>query len=214
MNKAVFGIVQDLNQAEKIVTDLKRAGFATDSISLLYGHSELEGAITEEDVTDVTTGDFTTRRDVTTPRTKKIRGGVGHEKHTKASEGAALGGTAGGVLGGTLGLLAGIGSLAIPGMGPFIAAGPIMAALAGSGIGGSIGLLTGGLVGLGIPEYEAVHYAERLKEQGTVLLSVHTRSSDEVDKVKDIFERDGVEDIATARETAGAGGRTNRKNQF
>jgi len=92
-----------------------------------------------------------------------------HEKNTKAPEGTTTGATTGGVLGGTLGLLAGIGSLAIPGVGPFIAAGPIMGALAGVGVGGAVGGLIGALVGMGIPEYEAKRYEGRVKEGGVLL---------------------------------------------
>jgi hypothetical protein len=101
-----------------------------------------------------------------------------HEKNTKAPEGTTTGVTTGGVVGGTLGLLAGIGALAIPGLGPFIAAGPIMAALAGLGVGGAVGGLIGALVGMGIPEYEAKRYEGRVKDGG-VLLSVHCDTSDE-----------------------------------
>src|SRR3954464_15555167 len=89
-----------------------------------------------------------------------------HEKHTKAPEGTAAGATTGGVLGGTLGLLAGIGALAIPGVGPFIAAGPIMATLAGVGAGGAVGGLIGALSGMGVPEYEAKRYEGRVKTGG------------------------------------------------
>ena len=99
------------------------------------------------------------------------------EKNTKAPEGTTAGVTAGGAIGGTLGLLAGIGALAIPGIGPFIAAGPIMGALAGLGVGAAAGGLIGALVGMGIPEYEAKRYEGRIKEGG-VLVSVHCDSSD------------------------------------
>ncbi len=95
-----------------------------------------------------------------------------HEKHTKAPEGAAAGVTSGAVIGGTLGWLAGIGALAIPGIGPFIAAGPIMAALSGAAVGGAVGGLAGALIGMGIPEYEAKRY-EGLVKDGGILLSVH-----------------------------------------
>src|SRR5438552_5269404 len=122
-----------------------------------------------------------------------------HEQHTKAPEGAATGAGTGGVLGGALGWLVGIGSLAIPGVGPLIAAGPIMAALSGAAVGAAAGGLTGGLVGLGIPEYEAKRYQERLKE-GNVLVSVHSDSSEETDRAKEIFARNGGENIASARE--------------
>ena len=109
-----------------------------------------------------------------------------HEKHTKLPEGTASGATAGGVIGGTLGLLAGIGTLAIPGLGPFIAAGPIMAGLAELGAGSVVGGLAGALVGMGIPEYEAKRYDGLVKEGG-ILLSVHCDNSDWVDKAKDIL---------------------------
>ena len=121
------------------------------------------------------------------------------EKNTKAPEGAATGATAGGALGGTLGLLAGIGALAIPGVGPFIAAGPIMGALAGLGVGAATGGLIGALVGMGIPEYEAKRYEGRVKEGG-ILLSVHCDDSDWVSKAKDILKQLGAEDIASAGE--------------
>ena len=124
-----------------------------------------------------------------------------HEKHTKAPEGAATGVAAGGTIGGTLGLLAGIGALAIPGVGPFIAAGPIMGALAGLGVGGAVGGLLGALVGMGIPEYEAKRYEGRVKEGG-VLLSVHCDTSDEIARAKDVLKLTGAEDIASTGEEA------------
>ena len=122
-----------------------------------------------------------------------------HEKHTKAPEGAATGAGTGGAIGGTLGLLAGIGALAIPGVGPFIAAGPIVGALAGLGAGSAVGGLIGALVGMGIPEYEAKRYEGRIKEGG-ILLSVHCDNSDWVGRAKDILKRTGAEDVASAGE--------------
>jgi hypothetical protein len=122
-----------------------------------------------------------------------------HEKHTKAPEGTTTGAVAGGTLGGALGLLAGIGALAIPGVGPLIAAGPIMGALAGVGVGGAVGGLVGALVGMGIPEYEAKRYEGRVK-QGGVLLSVHCDTSDEITRAKKILKSTGGEDIASAGE--------------
>jgi heat induced stress protein YflT len=124
-----------------------------------------------------------------------------HEKQTKAPEGTTTGVAAGGAIGGTLGLLAGIGALAIPGVGPFIAAGPIMGALAGLGVGGAVGGLVGALVGMGIPEYEAKRYEGRLKEGG-VLLSAHCDTSEEITRAKDILKRTGANDIASAGEEA------------
>src|SRR5437879_2516622 len=124
-----------------------------------------------------------------------------HEKQTKGPEGAAAGATSGAVLGGTLGLLAGIGVLAIPGVGPFIAAGPIMATLAGLGVGGAVGGLTGSLIGAGIPEFEAKRYEGRL-QKGGILLSVHCDTSVEIDQAKEILERTGAEDISSTRESS------------
>src|ERR1700744_3533195 len=118
-----------------------------------------------------------------------------HEKSTKAPEGAATGVTTGGVVGGTLGLLAGIGALAIPGVGPLIAAGPIMAALAGLGVGGAVGGIVGALVGMGIPEYEAKRYEGAVKGGGK-LLSVHCDPSDQVDAAKAALKETGAHDIA------------------
>ena len=124
-----------------------------------------------------------------------------HEKNTKAPEGTATGATTGGVVGGTLGLLAGIGALAIPGLGPFIAAGPIMASLAGLGVGSAVGGLIGALVGMGIPEYEAKRYEGRVKNGG-VLLSVHCDTSDEISKAEALLKETGAEDISSAGEKA------------
>jgi len=125
-----------------------------------------------------------------------------HEKHTKMPEGATTGAGAGAAIGGTLGLLAGIGALAIPGLGPFIAAGPIMGALAGAGTGGVVGGLVGALIGMGIPEYEAKRYEGMVKEGG-ILVSVHCDNSDWVGRAKDILERTGAHDVASSSE-AGA----------
>lgn len=124
-----------------------------------------------------------------------------HDKATKAPEGAAAGAATGTLLGGALGWLAGIGALAIPGLGPFIAAGPIMAALGGAGIGAATGGLTGALVGLGIPEYEAKQYEGKVKG-GNILLSVHTDNGDEVSLAKDIFKRHNCEDISSTGESS------------
>jgi hypothetical protein len=126
---------------------------------------------------------------------------MGTEKSTKAPEGAAAGVTTGGVIGGTLGLLAGIGLLAIPGLGPFIAAGPIMAALAGLGVGGAVGGVTGALIGLGIPEFEAKRYEGRL-QKGGILLSVHCDTSDEIKRAKEVLERTGAEDVSSTGESS------------
>ena len=124
-----------------------------------------------------------------------------HEKNTKAPEGATAGAGTGALLGGGLGWLVGIGALAIPGVGPFIAAGPIMAALAGAGVGGAVGGLTGALIGMGIPEYEAKRYEGRVKDGG-ILLSVHSDDSQWTKKAKEILERTGAQDISSTGEAS------------
>ena len=118
-----------------------------------------------------------------------------HEQQTKAPEGAATGAGTGGVLGGALGWLVGIGALAIPGLGPLVAAGPIMAALSGAAAGAAVGGLSGALIGMGIPEYEAKRYEGKVKD-GNILVSVHTEDSTERDRVKEIFTRAGADDIS------------------
>ena len=167
--KAVFCIVRDYGQAERIVGDLKTAGFSNNDISALFPDKDA-------------TRDFA------------------HDKATKAPEGAAAGAAAGTLLGGALGWLAGIGALAIPGLGPFIAAGPIMAALGGAGVGAAAGGLTGALVGLGVPEYEAKQYEGKIRG-GNILLSVHTDDREHASRAKEIFRRHGAEDISSTGES-------------
>jgi hypothetical protein len=121
------------------------------------------------------------------------------EKHTKAPEGASIGGAAGGAIGGTLGLLAGIGALAIPGIGPFIAAGPIMAALSGAAAGAAVGGLTGALVGMGIPEIEAKQYETKIRSGG-ILISVHVDDATERKRAKDILLRNGAQHVSAIGE--------------
>ena len=124
-----------------------------------------------------------------------------HEQHTKAPEGATAGAGGGAILGGALGWIVGIGALAIPGLGPFIAAGPIMAALAGAAGGAAVGGLTGALIGMGIPEYEAKRYEGKVKD-GNILMSVHTTDGAERDRAKEIFQTAGAEDISYTGESA------------
>jgi hypothetical protein len=131
------------------------------------------------------------------------------EKETKAPEGGATGGATGAVVGGALGWLLGIGSLAIPGLGPFIAAGPIMAALAGAGAGGTVGWIAGVLIGMGIPEYEANRYEGRIKEGG-ILLSVHADDKDWKNKGKEILKRTGAEDIGSKGESGADSNKSDR----
>ena len=168
MAKGVFGLVDNNIQAERIVDELRTAGFSNNDISVLFP-------------------DKSASRD------------FAHEQHTKAPEGAATGAATGGALGGVLGWLVGIGSLAIPGVGPFIAAGPIMAALAGAGVGAAAGGITGALVGLGIPEYEAKLYEGKINE-GNLLIAVHSENSDETKRAKEIFERGGAHDVSSTEE--------------
>jgi hypothetical protein len=167
---AVFGIYSTRAAVENAADSLVTAGFPTSDISVLL--PENLGGPKE----------------------------MGTEKATKAPEGAAAGATSGGVIGGTLGLLAGVGMLAIPGLGPFVAAGPIMAGLAGLGVGGAVGGVTGALIGMGIPEFEAKRYEGRL-QKGGILLSVHCDTSDEINRAKEILERSGGEDISSTGET-------------
>jgi hypothetical protein len=167
----VFGIYSSRAGVENGVDALVRAGFPSPDISVLLPESV---AGTKE---------------------------MGTEKSTKAPEGAAAGVTTGGVIGGTLGVLAGIGLLAIPGLGPFIAAGPIMAGLAGLGVGGAVGGATGALIGAGIPEFEAKRYEGRL-QKGGILLSVHCDTSDEIKRAKDVLKATGAEDVTSTGEAS------------
>lgn len=127
---------------------------------------------------------------------------LAHEKHTKAPEGTTAGATVGGVIGGTLGLLAGAGALAVPGIGPLLAAGPIVAGLAGLGAGGAVGGLVGALAGMGVPEYEAKSYEGRVKGGGT-LLSVHCETSEQVDRARHLLAGAGATDISSTRASQG-----------
>ncbi len=124
-----------------------------------------------------------------------------HEHNTKAPEGAVVGVTSGGVLGGTIGLLAGIGALAIPGLGPFIAAGPLMAALSGAAAGAAVGGVTGALIGLGIPEIEAKKYEGKLRG-GNILIAAHVDDGDEEKRAKEIFRREGAHDVSSTSEAS------------
>ena len=164
----------------------------------IYNSSEhAEGAVDSLIAAGFASGDIS----VLLPDTRSTKE-FAHEKDTKAPEGTTAGVTAGGAIGGTLGVLAGIGALAIPGVGPLIAAGPIMAGLAGLGVGGVVGGLVGALVGMGIPEYEAKRYEGRVKGGGT-LLSVHCDTSDQISRAKDLLKSTGAEDIASSGEASG-----------
>jgi len=166
-----FGIYSTRAGVENGADALMKAGFASSDISVLLPES-LGG-------------------------TKEM----GTEKATKAPEGTAAGVTTGGMIGGALGVLAGVGLLAIPGLGPFIAAGPIMAGLAGLGVGGAVGGVTGALIGAGIPEFEAKRYEGRL-QHGGILLSVHCDTSEEVKRAKDVLKATGAEDVTSTGEAS------------
>lgn len=141
-------------------------------------------------------------RDISVLLSENLGGqSMGVEKASKGPEGATTGATSGAVLGGGLGLLAGIGAVAIPGLGPFIAAGPIMAALAGAGVGGTVGGIAGALIGLGIPEYEAKRYEGYLRKDG-ILISVHCDTSRQISLAKEILKITGAEDISSTGESS------------
>jgi hypothetical protein len=167
----VFGIYSTRVAVENATDSLVKAGFPASDISVLLPQS-LGG-----------------------PKD------MGTEKATKAPEGAVAGVTTGGVIGGSLGVLAGIGLLAIPGLGPFIAAGPIMAGLAGLGVGGAVGGFTGALIGMGIPEFEAKRYEGRL-QKGGILLSVHCDTADEIKRAKEVMKLTGGEDVSSTGESS------------
>jgi Protein of unknown function (DUF3341) len=170
---SVFGIYTSREGVEAAVQELRDAGFRGSDISILA----------PENLGDI--------RDIGTVKT------------TKAPEGATAGGTSGAVIGGVLGWLVGIGALAIPGVGPFLAAGPIMAALAGVGVGAAVGGITGALVGFGVPEFEAKRYEARLRKGG-ILLSVHADNSDWITRAKSILEKTGAEEVSSASESRAA----------
>ena len=190
MKKAVFGLSHNEEQAQRIVERLLASGFTKSDISILYPdrHGSDRGVQHLSDTADQHASN------------SNGKGGIRIEKNSKLPEGAATGGTAGGILGGSLGLLAGLGALAIPGLGPFIAAGPIVAALSGSGLGGGIGLLIGALVGSGIPEFEAKKYEKGLRE-GNILISVHAETGEQITKAEAILKKEGAHDITSSTES-------------
>jgi hypothetical protein len=222
-HQAIYGIVKNRADLERIVQDLKASGVTPADISFLsqqgsyfpeLGSSQGSNGRnwrTEERLTDYPAGRTTvTDHPIGTDASSHAdrahgshdtQGGLGAEKNSKAPEGATTGATTGGILGGVLGLLAGIGALAIPGLGPFIAAGPLLATLSGIGAGGTLGGIIGALVGAGIPEYEAKRYENHLKEGG-ILLSVRAHSDMEATRIKDILQRDGAQDVSASSEAS------------
>ena len=200
---AVFGIYSTRDGVERATDALLQSGFTTNDISVLLPESlgNSRPAVSTEGTPlagSVAGSAARTPVGVTDTRDHKD---IGTVKNTKAPEGAAAGASTGAVIGGTLGLLAGIGLLAIPGVGPLIAAGPIMASLAGLGIGGAVGGFTGALIGMGIPEYEAKKYEGRLKKGG-ILFSVHCDTSEQIKRAKEIVARTGGEDISSTGESS------------
>lgn len=195
-SKAVFGLADNSAHADRIINRLLNSGFTNEDISVLV--SEKDSFVRSGRATEVVYEDDVNMV-IDRPISKQKKGSLGTEKHTKAPEGATAGTIAGGVIGGALGLLAGIGTLAIPGLGVLIAAGPILGALSGSAVGGTVGLLVGALVGLGIPEYEAKKFEDAVKK-GLVLICVHTANSKQVEQAKKILEQEKARDIATSKE--------------
>jgi hypothetical protein len=169
MATAIYCIARSSEMADRIVTSLRSSG-----------------AVLERDIS------------VLFPDKKGTKE-FAHEHNTKAPEGAIAGASVGGVTGGVLGLLAGIGALAIPGVGPLIAAGPIMAALSGAAVGAAAGGVAGGLIGMGMPEFEAKRYEESVKG-GNILMAAHSETSENTKMIKEIFKSAGAEDITTTSE--------------
>lgn len=199
-NQAVYGIVANRAKAEKIIQALVNAGINPHEISFLSSHGEAFNEFkTSADIPEANRNWRTEERVTSHPA--ETKGGLGTEKHTKAPEGTTTGALTGGIIGGTLGLLAGIGALAIPGLGAFVAAGPIMATLAGIGSGGALGGIIGALIGAGIPEYEAKRYENRLKEGG-ILISIRANNDDRAKHIKDILEKNGAEDVSISSEAS------------
>jgi hypothetical protein len=189
---AVFGIYSTRDGVERATDQLLHAGFTANDISVLLPESLRTPSASGVNVATVKDGKV---------GREPGPGEIGTEKNTKAPEGATTGAVSGATVGGVLGLLAGIGALAIPGVGPFIAAGPIMATLAGMGVGGAVGGLTGALIGMGIPEFEAKKYEGRLKTGG-ILFSVHCATSEQVTRAKEILKSTNAEDVSSTGEAS------------
>jgi hypothetical protein len=185
---AVFGIVENETQAQQAVASLEAAGFTSADISVLSRNPEHSNALEEG---------FGTGADRVSDKSRE----VGHTNATKAPEGTTAGAISGGVLGGIAGWLIGIGALAIPGVGPFIAAGPILAALSGAAIVATAGGMVGALVGFGIPEYEAKLYSGKL-DAGHILIGVHAETSEEAKAAKNALEQIKAHDIKLTSDVA------------
>ncbi len=196
--KSIFGLVDNKYKANTIISNLMAAGIDKQDISYLLPDRKSQWTEKEKMLkAEYKPYSKQESEEFFKSNNEEI---LGTTNTTKAPEGAATGGTVGGIIGGSLGLLAGLGMLAIPGVGPFIAAGPIIGALSGSGVGGSLGLLLGSIIGAGIPEYEAKKYESGLK-QGNILISVAARSSEMADKAYEIMKKGGATDLSKSSET-------------
>lgn len=206
--QSISGLVSNKADAEKIILTLVQAGVNPNEISLLSSQEEVLDSSSKRPAQEASRNWRNENRtpaypfgkegeNLSQPREDKL------ERHTHAAEGATAGATTGCVLGGTLGLLAGIGALAIPGIGPLVAAGPLMAALSGIGAGGTIGSILGALIGAGIPEKEAQHYENRVKE-GNILLSACAHDENQAKRILDILQQKGAKNISISTETAAA----------
>lgn len=209
-DQAIYCIMPNKAKAEKLVQALIDAGIPANDISFLSAQEDWEQTAdysvsdtnrnwrTEDRVTEHVT-EYSDFSDSDLATSKHPSGGLGTEKHTKAPEGAAAGATTGGIIGGTLGLLTGIGALAIPGLGPFIAAGPLMATLSGIGLGGAVGGLTGSLIGAGMSKYLAKRYETKIAG-GNVLVAVKAPSNQSLQNIENIMKKYQAEDISTSAE--------------
>lgn len=204
--QSISGLVSNKADAEKIILTLVQSGVDPNEISLLSSREEVLDSSSTRPAQEASRNWRSENRtpaypfgnergNLSQPREAKL------EKKTHAAEGATAGATTGSVLGGTLGLLAGIGALAIPGIGPLIAAGPLMAALSGIGAGGTIGSILGALIGAGIPEKEAQHYEHRVRE-GNILLSASAQDEAQAKRIIDILKQKGAKNISISAEAA------------
>lgn len=213
----LFAIVKNRSMAEKMIKSLIEAGVNSEDISVLSSkREEFQDFISPS--TEYTRNWRTEKRVIDFPRFSKDKKDLdlipSHEKfttekHTKAPEGATTGAATGGIIGGVLGLLVGIGAIALPGIGPMIAAGPLMSVLSGIGAGGTLGGIIGALVGAGIPEYEAKMYEAKLQE-GSVLISIHTHDDEQAKKWKNLLLNLGAEDVSLSSKTSATENRNKR----
>lgn len=192
--QTICGLIANKSEAEKIILKLVETGIDASKISVLSSQTE---AMRESTVDSATRNWRTETRIPKNGEAFAQTAKSKFETHTHAAEGATAGATTGGVVGGTLGLLVGIGALAIPGIGPLVAAGPLLAALSGLGAGGTLGGIIGALIGVGIPEKHARHYEHSLKE-GEILISVNAQNDKETTRVLDILQKHGARNVTVS----------------